>query len=71
MTIAVKSRSYTPNLHIADMMYTNIDEILKDEALAICRAKLYILPDGHKFDLSSRKLIVDDLVEREVATANA
>ena len=53
------------------MMYTNIDEILKDEALAICRAKLYILPDGHKFDLSSRKLIVDDLVEREVATANA
>ncbi len=56
---------------VADITHTNIGEILKDEALAICGAKLHILPDGYKFDLGSRKPIVEDLVEREVATASA
>jgi cyanophycinase len=55
---------------VADMMHTNIDEILKDEALAICGAKLHILPDGYKFDLNSRKPIVEELVEREIAAVN-
>ncbi len=56
---------------VADITHTNIGEILKDEALAICGAKLHILPDGYKFDLGSRKPIVEELVEREVATASA
>ncbi|WP_009633963.1 cyanophycinase [Synechocystis sp. PCC 7509] len=56
---------------VADIVHTNIGEILKDEALAICGAKLHILPDGYKFDLGSRKPIVEELLEREVATANA
>ena len=56
---------------VADITHTNIGEILKDEALAICGAKLHILPDGYKFDLGSRKPIVEDLVEREIATASA
>lgn len=55
---------------VADITHTNIGEILKDEALAICGAKLHILPDGYKFDLGSRKPIVEELVEREVATAS-
>ena len=56
---------------VADITHTNIGEILKDEALAICGAKLHILPDGYKFDLGSRKPIVEELVEREIATASA
>jgi len=32
---------------VADIIHTNIGEILKDEALAICGAKLHILPNGY------------------------
>jgi len=39
--------------------HSNIDEILKDEALAFCGAKLHILPHGYKFDLKTRKPIID------------
>ena len=56
---------------VADISHTNIGEILKDDALAICGAKLHILPDGYKFDLTTRKPIVEDGVEREVATTSA
>nr|WP_322679976.1 cyanophycinase [Nostoc sp. DedQUE03]MDZ7975373.1 cyanophycinase [Nostoc sp. DedQUE03]MDZ8045392.1 cyanophycinase [Nostoc sp. DedQUE02] len=38
--------------------YNNMGEILKDEALAICGAKLHILPRGYKFDLKSRQPIL-------------
>jgi cyanophycinase len=37
--------------------HTNLGEVLKDEDLAICGAKLHILPHGYKFDLASRKPI--------------
>lgn len=40
--------------------HTNVDEILKDEALAVCGAKLHILPQGYKFDLKNRKPIVNN-----------
>jgi len=39
---------------------SNIDDILKDEPLAICGAKLHILPNGYKFDLKTRKPILDN-----------
>lgn len=51
---------------VADLVHTNVGQILKDEALAICGAKLHILPDGYRFDLQSRKPILDN-----VATSSA
>ncbi|MCC5658985.1 cyanophycinase [Nostoc sp. XA010] len=40
--------------------YDNMGEILKDEALAICGAKLHILPRGYKFDLETRQPILNN-----------
>ncbi|WP_375503794.1 cyanophycinase [uncultured Nostoc sp.] len=40
--------------------YNNMGEILKDEALAICGAKLHVLPRGYKFDLKTRQPILND-----------
>lgn len=42
----------------SEATYNNLDEILRDEPLAICGAKLHILPHGHKFDLKTRKPIL-------------
>lgn len=56
---------------VADVIHTNINDILKDEAIAICGAKLHILPDGYKFDLAARKPIVEADAPREVATTSA
>lgn len=39
--------------------HSNADDILKDEALAICGARLHILPRGYKFDLKTRKPILN------------
>lgn len=44
---------------VADITHSNLQGLLKDEALAICGAKLHILPDGYRLDLSSRKPVVD------------
>lgn len=44
---------------VADVTYTNMGEILNDEPLAICGAKLHILPEGYRFDLSSRQPIFE------------
>lgn len=40
--------------------HSNIGEILKDEALAVCGAKLHILPHGYKFDMKTRKPILNN-----------
>lgn len=39
---------------MANVTHTNADQLLKDEDLAICNAKLHILPDGYHFDLEKR-----------------
>lgn len=44
---------------VAEITHCNVDELLKDEALAICGAKLHILPHGYRFDLKKRKPILD------------
>ena len=44
---------------VAEITHCNVDELLKDEALAICGAKLHILPNGYRFDLKKRKPILD------------
>ena len=41
----------------SEITYTNISEILKDEALALCGAKLHVLPEGYRFNLKTRKPI--------------
>jgi cyanophycinase len=42
----------------SDSTYNNAGEILRDEPLAICGAKLHILPHGYKFDLKNRQAIL-------------
>ena len=44
---------------VADLTHTNLGQILKDEDLAICGAKLHILPHGYRFDLKTRKPILE------------
>ena len=44
---------------VSGITHTNIDGLLKDEALAICGAKLHILPAGYRFDLAKRSPILD------------
>lgn len=39
---------------VANLTHTNLDELLKDEPLALCGATLHILPHGYKFDLEKR-----------------
>ena len=43
---------------VSEITHTNLDQILKDEDLALCGVKLHILPHGYRFDLKSRKPIV-------------
>ncbi len=46
---------------VADITHTNLGQILKDEDLAICGAKLHILPHGYRFDLKTRKPILEEV----------
>jgi len=43
----------------SELTHSNADEILKDEALAVCGARLHILPHGYRFDLKTRKPILN------------
>ncbi|MEH2091482.1 cyanophycinase [Nostoc sp.] len=45
----------------SEATYNNMGEILKDESLAICGAKLHILPHGFKFDLKTRQPILNNV----------
>ena len=46
-------------IDVAKIEHTNLDETLKDEPLALCGAKLHILPHGYHFDLKKRAVILD------------
>ena len=46
-------------IDVSAITHTNLDQILKDEDLALCGVKLHILPHGYRFDLSSRQPILD------------
>ena len=54
-------------LDVSEITHTNLNSILKDEDLALCGVKLHILPHGYRFDLASRKPIV----EANVPTTNS
>jgi cyanophycinase len=49
-------------LDVSGITHTNLGQILKDEDLALCGVKLHILPHGYRFDLASRKPIVEENV---------
>jgi cyanophycinase len=44
-------------IDVSNISHTNLDESLHDEALAICGAKLHILPDDYRFSIKQRKCI--------------
>ncbi|KYC41283.1 cyanophycinase [Scytonema hofmannii PCC 7110] len=52
----------------SSVMHSNVDDILKDEPLAICGARLHILPHGYKFDLKTRKPILDSYTTANTLT---
>lgn len=43
----------------SEATHSNVGEILKDEALAVCGARLHILPQGYRFNLETRKSIIN------------
>ncbi|MBW4650659.1 MAG: cyanophycinase [Kastovskya adunca ATA6-11-RM4] len=47
-------------IDVADLTYSNLHKILRDEDLALCNVKLHILPHGYRFDLKSRKPIIEE-----------
>jgi cyanophycinase len=46
-------------IDVSGITHTNLNQILKDEDLALCDVKLHILPHGYRFDLASRRPIVE------------
>ncbi|MGI0485537.1 cyanophycinase [Pantanalinema rosaneae CENA516] len=42
---------------VANLTHNNVEELLKDEPLALCGVKLHILPHGYRFDLETRACI--------------
>lgn len=55
----------------SEVVHSNVNEILKDEPLAVCGARLHILPHGYKFDLKTRMPILDNLTVTTVAAPAA
>lgn len=55
--VEVIGESAVTVIDVADVTHTNVNALLKDEPLAICGAKLHILPHGYRFDLSKRSPI--------------
>ncbi|MEG4633622.1 cyanophycinase [Microcoleus sp. AR_TQ3_B6] len=56
----------------SEKLHDNIDGRLKDEGLAICGAKLHILPHGYRFNLKTRQPVVNNVpltADRETALA--
>ncbi len=48
---------------VAELTHTNLGQILRDEDLAICGARLHILPHGYRFDLKTRKPILAEVAQ--------
>ncbi|MEG4148738.1 cyanophycinase [Microcoleus sp. Pol12B5] len=56
----------------SEQLHDNLEGLLKDEALAICGAKLHILPHGYRFNLKTHQPVlhnVETTAERERAIA--
>lgn len=44
---------------LQESSHSNVEQLLKDENLALCNVKLHILPDGYRFDLKSRTPLLE------------
>ena len=44
----------------SEISHSNVGETLKDEALAVCGARLHVLPEGYRFNMKTRKPILSD-----------
>jgi len=56
----------------SEQLHDNLEGLLKDEALAICGAKLHILPHGYRFNLKTHQPVLHNVAitgERERAIA--
>jgi cyanophycinase len=42
---------------VSELTHNNVEELLMDEPLALCGAKLHILPHGYRFNLDTRSCI--------------
>ncbi|QKD81108.1 cyanophycinase [Thermoleptolyngbya sichuanensis A183] len=42
---------------VSELTHNNVDDLLMDEPLALCGAKLHILPHGYRFNLDTRSCI--------------
>ena len=47
----------------SEATYDNLDELLKDEAMAVCGVRLHILPQGFRFNLKTRKPVFSRSIE--------
>lgn len=45
---------------VANITHSNLHRLLPDEALALCDAKLHILPSGYRFNLKTRQPLYGD-----------
>jgi cyanophycinase len=57
-------------IDVSGITHTNLNTILRDEDLALCDVKLHILPHGYRFDLESRRPIVEGDVIDSNSTEN-
>lgn len=48
----------------SEATYNNLDELLKDEAMAVCGIKLHILPQGFRFNLKTRKPVFSQSMQK-------
>lgn len=42
---------------VSNLTHTNVNELLRDEPLALCDVRLHVLPHGYRFDLKNRTCI--------------
>jgi len=42
---------------VSNLTHNNVEELLRDEPLALCGVMLHILPNGYRFDLNSRSCV--------------
>lgn len=55
--LAVIGEGAVTIVDVAELTHNNVEHLLKDEPLALCNAKLHVLPHGYKFDLNSRSCL--------------
>ena len=52
---------------VAEITHSNVDNLLKDEAMALCNARLHILPEGYSYNLKNRKPILERIPQAAAA----